>query len=446
MLSGPKISIIDWRASQTYGALPLNRVAAARVPAKMAPLYPGVSDPGAKSYRAGMQRTRPPVETIERVCPLMRAMGITRVANVTGLDRIGVPVVMVCRPNSRSVAVSQGKGLDLAAAKASGLMEGAEIHHAESATVPLKLASFEELRRDHPLVDVAGLPRTAGQSFDPARPILWVEGHDLLSQGPLWVPFELVHANYTVPLPPSSGSFEISTNGLASGNHLLEAMCHGICEIIERDSTSLWHHLDTSAQGRTRIDPDTVDDPFCRQVLAKLDQAGLSVAMWSTSTDVAVPSFHCLIMDQNDPSAHPGVGAGCHPVREIALLRALTEAVQVRTTYIAGSRDDLSPAEYTASAIAQKQSTANSLMPLGQPGRDFAQMGTWQSETFEDDVRWLLERLEAVGVEQVVVVDLSQAAFQLPVVRVVIPGLEGPDDHDDYVAGPRVARLRGTPA
>ncbi len=406
-------------------------------------LYPGVQDPGAKSYCTGMQRTVPPAKTLERVVPLMRAMGITRVANVTGLDRIGVPVVMVCRPNSRSIAVSQGKGLDLAAAKASGLMEAAEIHHAERVDLPLKLSSFEELRRNHRLVEIEGLPRVARRSFDPALPILWVEAYDLLSEGSRWVPFELIHANYTLPLPPSSGSFEISTNGLASGNHLLEAISHGICEIIERDSTSLWNHLDKAEQGRTRIDPDTVDDPFCRQVLAKLDRAGLTVALWSTMTDVAVPSFYCLVVDQNDETAHSGVGAGCHPVREIALLRALTEAVQVRTTYIAGSRDDLSPAEFTDAAIAQKHRAADALMSYGSPGQDFDRLDTRQNETFEDDVRWLLERLEAVGVEQILIVNLGQAAFRLSVVRVVIPGLEGPDDHDDYVPGRRVAAQSG---
>jgi ribosomal protein S12 methylthiotransferase accessory factor YcaO len=31
---------------------------------------------------------------------LAPVMGITRVANVTGLDSVGIPVVMVCRPNS----------------------------------------------------------------------------------------------------------------------------------------------------------------------------------------------------------------------------------------------------------------------------------------------------------------------------------------------------------
>ncbi|TGV60738.1 hypothetical protein EN803_38435, partial [Mesorhizobium sp. M2D.F.Ca.ET.160.01.1.1] len=50
---------------------------------------------------------------IARIRPHWARMGITRVANVTGLDRIGIPVVMVCRPNARSLAVSQGKGIDL---------------------------------------------------------------------------------------------------------------------------------------------------------------------------------------------------------------------------------------------------------------------------------------------------------------------------------------------
>ncbi len=53
----------------------------------------------------------------------------------------------------------------------------------------------------------------------------------------VWLPYELVHANYTLPLPTGSGCFPASTNGLASGNHMLEAICHGLAEVIERDST-----------------------------------------------------------------------------------------------------------------------------------------------------------------------------------------------------------------
>src|SRR5437762_12972273 len=100
----------------------------------------------AKAYRAGTHRSVAPEETIRRAWRLAPVMGITRIANVTGLDVIGVPVVTVCRPNARSLAVAQGKGLTLAAARASGLMESVECYHAENITLPLVLASHEGLR------------------------------------------------------------------------------------------------------------------------------------------------------------------------------------------------------------------------------------------------------------------------------------------------------------
>src|SRR4051812_35005545 len=90
-----------------------------------------------KGFRAGTHRCVSPAETVARLRPHLAGMGITRVANVTGLDVIGIPVVMVCRPNSRSLSVSQGKGLDLDAARASGLMESVEMFHAERAIGPL---------------------------------------------------------------------------------------------------------------------------------------------------------------------------------------------------------------------------------------------------------------------------------------------------------------------
>ena len=71
--------------------------------------------------------------------------GITRLAEVTGLDRIGIPVWMAIRPNSRTLAVSQGKGLTDAAAQASALMEAAEIASAERFPVPRRVATARDL-------------------------------------------------------------------------------------------------------------------------------------------------------------------------------------------------------------------------------------------------------------------------------------------------------------
>src|SRR5689334_8359968 len=152
---------------------------------------PGLNGPIPKGFRDGTHRLVSPLETVARVRPFLPVMGITRVANVTGLDSIGIPVVMVCRPNSRSLAVSQGKGLDLAAAKASGLMESIEAYHAEQITLPLKLASYEELRYTHRVVDVEQLPRPAHSLFHTRLQILWIEGYDLLQQEHVWVPYEM---------------------------------------------------------------------------------------------------------------------------------------------------------------------------------------------------------------------------------------------------------------
>ena len=105
---------------------------------------------GFKAYRRGTHRTVDPAATLARVRPHLQGMGITRIANVTGLDRIGIPVVMACRPNARSLAVSQGKGLTLEAAKASAVMEAIELHHAERIELPLKLGSHPRSGRAPP--------------------------------------------------------------------------------------------------------------------------------------------------------------------------------------------------------------------------------------------------------------------------------------------------------
>jgi ribosomal protein S12 methylthiotransferase accessory factor len=352
----------------------------------------------------------------------------------------------VCRPNARSLAVSQGKGLTLEAAKALGVMEAIELYHAERIELPLKLGSAREIASTHRLVDLAALPRLAQSRFDGDLPILWIEGRNLLNDdAPTWLPYELVHTRYTLPLPSGSGCFPASSNGLASGNHLLEAINHGIAEVVERDSTALWNHLDQAGRTQTRIDPGTIDDADCALVLVRLDRAGFAVAAWDTTTDVGIAAFYCLITDRRHENAHSGAGAGAHPSRAVALLRALTEAIQVRTTYITGARDDLRPDEFTSPAVAQKLQRAQALMSQGGALRNFRAVPTYESTACADDLAWMLERLRAVGIAEVVAVDLTRPEVGLPVVRVVIPGLEGPDDHDRYVPGARVRGMAGSP-
>ena len=394
-----------------------------------------------KSYFAGTHRTIAPADTVERLTPLMAEFGITRIANVTGLDHIGIPVVMVVRPNSRSVAVSQGKGMDLASAKASGLMEAIETWHAERLTLPLKLASYRELSADHPVVRVERLPPLEDSVFHHDEPILWIEGKNLFDQQSLWLPYEMVHTNYNIPRPTGYGCFPASTNGLASGNHILEATCHAICEVIERDASTLWHHLTPHERWATRIDIDTIDDAYCSELLRILAKAELEAAIWNITSDTGVPAFYCLLLDDNTGDGHMGAGAGCHPAREIALSRALTEAVQTRTTYIAGSRDDLTPAEFSQDGRAEKYQYAYRMMEGGDGLGNFQDIFSNQSSTLEDDMDFVLAQLAAIGIDEVAAIDMTIAKYAIPVVRVVIPGLEAPHDDEGFLPGPRARAI-----
>ena len=382
-------------------------------------------------------------ETLARIEPHLSSVGITRVANVTGLDRIGIPVVMVVRPNSRSVVVSQGKGLSLQAAKVSGLMESIETWHAERPRLLLKFERFAEISRQHATVDTAALPETSLGSFSHDRKSLWVEAQDLLQDNPAWLPYELVHTDYTHPVTPQYGCFACSTNGLASGNHLLEASCHAICEVIERDAISVWNYLPDAARQATRLIPETISDCGCIDAMARIKSAGFDLAIWETTTDVGVASFRCVIAEGDERDGHIGIGDGCHVDPGIAVLRSLTEAVQTRMTYISGARDDMTPDEFTPRAMGQKTRYARKLIHEGKPQRSFEAAPRFTSDDFADDFHWLLERLDGAGCRQVLRVDLTRPEIGLPVVRVVIPGLEAPHDDHGYVPGPRARRAMG---
>src|SRR5882672_4545796 len=90
-----------------------------------------VADATVPAYSFGTRRAVPPLETLRRIRPRLRAAGITRLADVTGLDWIGIPVYQAIRPNSRTLSASQGKGLTRAQAQVSALMEALEGFHAE---------------------------------------------------------------------------------------------------------------------------------------------------------------------------------------------------------------------------------------------------------------------------------------------------------------------------
>ncbi|MGE2817982.1 YcaO-like family protein [Mycobacterium heidelbergense] len=397
-----------------------------------------------KRHRLGTHRTCSPVETVAAVRPRMAELGITRIADVTGLDRIGLPVFMAVRPNSRAISVAQGKGVTRDAAVASALMEAVEGWHCERVDVALAYDSYAALRRRARTVDPMRLPVRRGAVFQPSYPLLWAEAAELITGEPIWIPFECVSTNFVEP-NRAGETFIASTNGLASGNHRLEAIVHGLCELIERDSYALWLARGGSDQAGTRVDLTTVHDGAVQGLLSQLSDAGVLLAVWELTADTGVPAFYCQLVDHpNTPRwAHLGVsaGMGCHLDAVVALLRAVTEAVQSRLTSISGSRDDMFHYD-TQANLDDVRATAELFQRPAD--RAFTRVDL-STETFKDDVAWLGAALAQIGLDSVAVVDLTRPDIGIPVVKVVVAGLETNPEDDHYAPGERAIAAAGSP-
>jgi YcaO-like protein with predicted kinase domain len=132
---------------------------------------------------------------------------------------------------------------------------------------------------------------------------------------------------------------------------------------------------------------------------------------------------------------HEGMGA--HPDPDVALERALTEAAQSRAADIQGSREDL---DYWRRRAGTWDGTSDvwGLRPAATLSRAAACEGARHSD-IREDIQWMAARLADAGLPRAYVVDLTHPAIGIPVVRVVVPGLEF-TAIDEYRVGPRVRR------
>jgi YcaO-like protein with predicted kinase domain len=395
-----------------------------------------------KLFKRGTHRTTAPDETLARVAPLARQIGITRVGNVTGLDDIGIPVAIAVRPNSRSFSVSQGKGLNLSQARASALMEAIELFHGEDITARTRVASHREISADCCVVEPGTLCGTGTPLPDGAK-IAWIEGYDLLCRESCWVPWEIVHTDYTLPTSHSGLHFLSGTNGIAAGNHMLEALSAAVCELIEHDAVALWHAGRLHERARCRVDIASIDDEDCCTLLDKYQRAGVAPRVWDVTSDIRISTFVCDIPATGDDrfgALRRFRGAGCHPNRTIALARALTEAAQIRLTYISGNRDDLPSSDYEESQHEKIGAALLDTVSQDAEPRLFCHIPHYDADDLALDVNRELQRLRSVGVKRVIAIDLTRSDIGIPVVRIVTPGLEWDCTHPDYTPGARARR------
>jgi YcaO-like protein with predicted kinase domain len=377
-----------------------------------------------KKYTNGTHRHCTPEQTLEKISPFLQDMGITRVANLTGLDNIGIPVIGVYRPNSKSLATSQGKGHSVNAAKVSGIMESIEGFHAENIKLETITDSHESLNSK---LDYQLLSRSSAKDFDDKTIIRWVECHSIKNNSPVWLPYELIHTEFTTPTQEDAGYFIADSNGLASGNTLTEAINHGLYEVIERDCLALWQLTPQEAHHKNRINLSTITDSYLQPILNKLIEKNVNVGIWDITNDIGIPTFLCKVISVNNTGIRPAYGSGTHLNKTIALSRAITEAAQSRVTFIAGARDDqyhdvyeneISNTTYN-SWLDELQNINTDLL------KSFKDIPCTNLQSLDEDQAYILSQLDKVGLNDAFYADLTQEKYNIPVVKVIIPGTEG---------------------
>jgi ribosomal protein S12 methylthiotransferase accessory factor len=247
----------------------------------------------------------------------------------------------------------------------------------------------------------------------------------------VYVPIDMVHLNLSWPLHTISGYFPVGSNGLASGNSLIEAIAHALWELIERDALARFYQMSAEAQAARRIALESITDADARDLLARYARADVGVGIWDMTSDIRIPAFFCAVVDNVQRSFRPlgrALGFGCHSSSGVALCRALTEAAQSRLTRISGARDDMRTA---------RSSTQAHDLSADVGWRQFSEVASHSFPTLAMDVLWTVEMLRGAGLAQHLFVDLSVPELPVSVVRVIVPGLEGAPDTPGYVAGAR---------
>ncbi len=374
------------------------------------------------TYFGCTHRAVNPEKTISRVEKKLKFAGVTRIAEITHLDRVGIPVYSAIRPGAAEGAVSiyAGKGATKIQAKASAMMEAFERYSAE----------FQKSDKDNVISKVY----EAGECVDPTSLIIPQRISDPQSQKIEWVTArdaktdnkQLIPANAVYhPYKPRNGVhlFKSNTNGLASGNVLEEAVFHGLMEVVERDA---WSIFEACKKHKTEVICGETQNKLINVLLSKFMESGVDVKLVDLTADIEITTIAAVADDTvlKDPALLT-MGVGTHLDPEIAAIRALTEVAQSRATQIHGTREDTTRAVFMRKAGYERMKRINKHWFGDYTEKiDLSQMKNKSTSSFKDDLEISMEELKKTGIEEVFYVDLTRSEIDIPVVRVVIPGLE----------------------
>lgn len=346
--------------------------------------------------------------------------GVTRLADITGLGGLGLPVFQAVRPMARSLTVSQGKGASPLAAKVAALLEASE------------LAAAEALARPEVEQPLAALPAAALRCWSgtgepltidlsPELPRPWVGGRVLGTGEPMPMPWDLLSLDFTrAPL-----EYAANSDGLATGNSREEAIFAALCELLEYHCVAEFEGLPPLQRRARQVRAASITDPELRREMAKVTAAGFTPCLWSIGAQRGVPVISCELFGP-EPALEamtPTGGSACHPDPAGAALGALREAVQGRATLVAGARDDIVPGHYS-SGRSRTRALVSATLAVSDGVLDWSEICEPSWSNTREGLELVRAAIARVTSRPVIVFEHPSPAVGLHIVHALAPGLK----------------------
>jgi ribosomal protein S12 methylthiotransferase accessory factor len=359
-----------------------------------------------------------PQETVERFKEKLRKVNLDILKRAVRIDngRLDIPIYFsICGKDAANIIGTKkqmGKGGTPEQSEASACMELAE-----------RFSFFSFVKKpDNFFTDTYANVKDRAIPFEMIAASVHDDSDDLPISRKIFenLPFKWTRAyNLTrakETLVPFDWFFAINEfNGPSAGNCVEEALSQGICEIVERHTSSLISHNNMRVP---LIRPESATDPLVVEMIQKYKKIGVKLYISDFSLDTGIPSVGALAYD---PATFPELSeivwtAGTTPDPQKALSRALTEVAQ-----LAGDFD--TAANYVASGLPKYTSleTADYVINPGTETVDITSLPDLSSDNIKVEVENLISALAKKDME-VIVINTMHADLEIPAFYVIIPG------------------------
>ncbi len=284
-----------------------------------------------KGFTLDQDKIVPPEETVQRFKKKLKRLDLDILKDTERIDngRLGIPVYLSsCGKDALSVIGTKkqmGKGATTHQAEASAIMELAERfsfysfrNNADNFIVEKyrnlkdKAIPFETIARS--VHDDSKELETTQKIFENI-PLKWTQAYNLTQNKEILIPFDWF--------------FTINEfNGASVGNCAEEALIQGICEVVERHTSSI---ISQNSLKTPSINADSATEPLVEEMIQKYKNAGIKLYISDFTLDLGIPTVGILAYD---PSTFPEKSeivwtAGTTPDPQKALSRALSEVAQL---------------------------------------------------------------------------------------------------------------------